>query len=82
MVVRCFPALNPVFKTQPLTAIELAISLLLPALVLIAVEIEKIAIRRGWLYRESHTTTPSAESETETQENASRFQNSDAGRSS
>ena len=44
-------ALNPIFKTAPLTAEELAISLLLPALVLVAVELEKVAIRRGWLYR-------------------------------
>ena len=52
LAVIYIPALNPIFKTAPLTAEELAISLLLPALVLVAVELEKVAIRRGWLYRE------------------------------
>jgi Ca2+-transporting ATPase len=52
LAVIYIPALNPIFKTQPLTAMELAISLALPALVLVAVELEKVAIRRGWLYRE------------------------------
>jgi P-type Ca2+ transporter type 2C len=46
------PFLNPIFKTTPLNAQELAVSLLLPAIVLVMVEIEKIAIRRGWLYAE------------------------------
>jgi Ca2+-transporting ATPase len=46
------PVLNPIFKTQPLTAEELAIALLLPALVLVAVEVEKVWIRSGRLYRE------------------------------
>ena len=46
------PALNPIFKTAPLSAEELAIALLLPALVLVMVELEKVAIRRGWLYPE------------------------------
>jgi Ca2+-transporting ATPase len=52
LAVIYIPALNPVFKTAPLSAEELAISLLLPALVLVAVELEKVAIRRGWLYHE------------------------------
>ncbi|MEO5863246.1 MAG: calcium-translocating P-type ATPase, PMCA-type [Burkholderiales bacterium] len=76
------PALNPIFKTQPLTAAELAISLLLPALVLVAVEMEKIAIRRGWLYRERHTPAPRAERETEIQESAPEVQRSRTGRGS
>ncbi|MBI4291817.1 MAG: cation-translocating P-type ATPase [Betaproteobacteria bacterium] len=44
------PALNPIFKTQPLTGVELAASTLLPALVFVGVEIEKWMIRRGLLY--------------------------------
>jgi nucleotide-binding universal stress UspA family protein len=46
------PALNPIFKTEPLSALELAIAILVPGLVLVAVELEKLAIRRGWLYAE------------------------------
>ncbi len=52
LAVIYIPALNPIFKTTPLTAEELAISLLLPALVLVAVELEKVGIRSGRLYRE------------------------------
>jgi len=44
------PAFNPIFKTEPLSALELAIAILVPGLVLVAVELEKLAIRRGWLY--------------------------------
>ncbi len=46
------PALNPIFKTTPLSAQELAVALLLPAIVLVMVELEKVPIRRGWLYAE------------------------------
>jgi len=52
LAVIYIPALNPIFKTTPLTALELAISLVLPALVLVMVEFEKVFIRRGWLYAE------------------------------
>jgi Ca2+-transporting ATPase len=52
LAVIYIPALNPIFKTAPLTAEELAISLLLPALVLVAVELEKVWIRSGRLYRD------------------------------
>ena len=45
------PALNPIFHTEPLTAIELGICLLLSAVVFVAVEIEKWLVRRGRLYR-------------------------------
>jgi Ca2+-transporting ATPase len=76
------PALNSIFKTHPLTAVELAISLLLPALVLIAVEMEKMAIRRGWLYRERNTRAPNAEREFETQQSAPPLQSGRNGRSS
>lgn len=40
------PLLNPIFKTQPLTATELGISILLSSVVFVAVEIEKAAKRR------------------------------------
>ena len=52
LAVIYIPALNPIFKTAPLSAQELVIALALPALVLVAVELEKVAIRRGWLYPE------------------------------
>jgi len=45
------PALNPIFHTEPLTAVELGICLLLSGVVFVAVEIEKALTRRGWLYR-------------------------------
>jgi len=45
------PWLNPIFKTEPLTAGELMFCLALSSVVLIGVEIEKWLIRRGWLYR-------------------------------
>ncbi len=44
------PGLNAIFKTQPLTGSELLICFLLPLVVLVAVESEKILIRRGLLY--------------------------------
>ncbi len=44
------PALNPIFHTEPLTAVELGICLLLSGVVFIAVEAEKWLARRGWLY--------------------------------
>jgi len=44
------PALNPIFHTEPLTAVELGICLLLSGAVFVAVEIEKWLVRRGRLY--------------------------------
>jgi len=44
------PALNPIFHTEPLTAVELGICLLLSGVVFVAVEIEKALVRHGWLY--------------------------------
>jgi Ca2+-transporting ATPase len=47
------PALNAVFKTQPLSAAELIFCSLLSAVVFVAVEIEKWLVRSGWLYQRS-----------------------------
>lgn len=44
------PALNPIFKTEPLDADELAFCFMMSSVVFVAVEIEKFCIRRGWLY--------------------------------
>ncbi len=49
------PALNPIFKTQPLPAFDLAVCLAVSSLVLVAVEVEKALVRRRWLYSESAT---------------------------
>jgi Ca2+-transporting ATPase len=43
------PALNPIFKTEPLSVDELLFCLVLSTTVFVAVEIEKWLIRRGWL---------------------------------
>ncbi|MCX5722212.1 MAG: calcium-translocating P-type ATPase, PMCA-type [Nitrospirae bacterium] len=43
------PALNPIFKTEPLDAEELLLCLALSSIVFIAVEIEKWCLRQGWL---------------------------------
>ncbi len=45
------PALNPIFKTEPLDMTELALCVGAASVVLIAVEIEKWLVRRGWLYQ-------------------------------
>jgi Ca2+-transporting ATPase len=45
------PALNPIFKTEPLDAGELAACLVISGVVLLAVEIEKWMVRRKWIYR-------------------------------
>ena len=47
------PALNPVFKTEPLAWDELALCLALSTVVFVAVEAEKWAVRRGLLYRQA-----------------------------
>jgi Ca2+-transporting ATPase len=51
LAVIYMPLLQPVFKTGPLSLLELGICSALAALVLVAVEIEKWLVRRGWLYR-------------------------------
>jgi len=45
------PALNPIFKTEPLEMGELMVCLVLSCVVFAAVEIEKWLLRRGWHYR-------------------------------
>jgi Ca2+-transporting ATPase len=45
------PAANDIFKTQPLSAGELAFCFLLPGTVFVAIEVEKWLTRRGVLYR-------------------------------
>jgi P-type Ca2+ transporter type 2C len=46
-----YPPFNPIFKTEPLDAGELALCIALSSLVLLAVEIEKWMMRREWIYR-------------------------------
>ena len=51
LAVIYLPGVQGVFKTGALTVGELAFCLALPLLVLVAVEVEKALLRRGWLYR-------------------------------
>jgi Ca2+-transporting ATPase len=53
MAVIYVPWFNPIFKTEPLAADELAFCLAMSSIVFIGVEIEKWLRRRGWLYREA-----------------------------
>ncbi len=53
LAVVYIPAANEIMKTQPLTGGELALCVLLPGTVFVAVEIEKWLTRRGVLYRRS-----------------------------
>ena len=46
------PALNPIFHTAPLPLFDLIVCLLLSSLVLVAVELEKWLVRRGYIYRD------------------------------
>ncbi len=45
------PALNPVFKTEPLQPDELLLCLAASSVVFFVVEAEKWCVRRGWIYR-------------------------------
>jgi Ca2+-transporting ATPase len=51
LAVIYLPALNPIFKTQPLPLFDLGVCFALSSLVLVAVEVEKWMIRRGWIYQ-------------------------------
>ncbi len=44
------PALNPIFSTEPLTASELAFCLVLASSIFFLVELDKLLVRRKWLY--------------------------------
>lgn len=50
LAVIYLPFLNPLFRTAPLSAGELALCFVLPVVVFIAVEIEKWLARKGWIY--------------------------------
>ncbi|MGH7785509.1 MAG: cation-translocating P-type ATPase [Candidatus Binatia bacterium] len=52
------PPMASIFKTEPLSAGELAFSILLSAVVFAAVEVEKWLVRRGWLYRPLAVAAP------------------------
>lgn len=52
MAVLYVPQLNSIFKTEPLSVSELLICLGVSPLVFIAVEIEKLLVRRGYIYKE------------------------------
>jgi Ca2+-transporting ATPase len=51
MATLYLPALNPIFRTEPLTAGELAACFAISSVVFLGVEAEKWLVRRGWLYR-------------------------------
>jgi Ca2+-transporting ATPase len=50
LAVIYLPFLNPIFRTAPLSAGELALCFALAMVVFIAVEIEKWLVRKGWIY--------------------------------
>jgi Ca2+-transporting ATPase len=52
MMTLYVPALNGIFKTEPLDWDELVLCLVLSSAVFVAVEIEKVLVRRGMLYGE------------------------------
>jgi Ca2+-transporting ATPase len=52
LAILYLPTLNAVFKTAPLDWDELLLCLVLSTVVFVAVELEKWAVRRGWLYKE------------------------------
>ncbi|MDD2767333.1 MAG: cation-translocating P-type ATPase [Methylococcus sp.] len=56
MAVLYVPVLQPIFKTEALSAGELGVCLGLSSIVFWAVELEKWMRRRGWIYRENHET--------------------------
>jgi Ca2+-transporting ATPase len=52
LAVIYLPVLNGIFRTQPLSPVELGVCVALAAVVLVAVEVEKALVRAGRLYRE------------------------------
>ncbi len=58
LAVLYLPWMNAIFKTAPLSAVELLAAVLLSAVVFWAVELEKLLIRRGWLYRRAGPDQP------------------------
>ena len=48
------PWLNVIFKTEPLSAMELGLCLLLSPVVFVLVEIEKWMRRKGWIFADGH----------------------------
>lgn len=54
LAVIYLPALNAIFKTEPLAMYELLICFSLATVVFVAVEIEKWVIRKGWIYSAQH----------------------------
>jgi P-type Ca2+ transporter type 2C len=58
MAVIYVPALNGIFKTQPLTGGELALCFFLPTAVFVAVETEKWLVRKGVIYRDPPARRP------------------------
>jgi len=52
LMVIYIPVLQTIFKTQPLTRLELGICGMLASIVFVAVEIEKWLVRRGLLYKQ------------------------------
>lgn len=51
MALLYVPFLNPIFKTEPLSLDELVFCLALSLVVFVAVEIEKVLVRLGWIYQ-------------------------------
>jgi Ca2+-transporting ATPase len=51
LAVIYLPALNPIFNTQPLSVLDLAVCFGLSSLVLVGVEVEKALVRAGRIYR-------------------------------
>ena len=51
LLVIYVPALNTLFRTSPLSALELAVCFIVPLTVFFAVEAEKLLARRGAIYR-------------------------------